>query len=241
MLSNVLKMKELEARTGVNREAIRFYIREGILPQPHKPQKNVAHYSEEHVLRIRLIKKLQEERFMPLGRIKDVLESSEFSELATISNLAEFEFAFTRLVTGESITSDMPLDELTKVLGFSLKEIQKMHDMEIIQLKGDKGSKYVDRYDFGILEKWSKIKALGYEDEMGYDISFLNRYVAITNQLASMEVSQFFNAFGAESVEDSAQRGAKGVQFANELLGQLHTRAVRARVSEYVNLSNKDE
>ena len=34
-----MKMKELETRTGVGREAIRFYIREGLLPDPEKPQR----------------------------------------------------------------------------------------------------------------------------------------------------------------------------------------------------------
>ena len=34
-----MKMKELEARTGVGREAIRFYIREGLLPEPERPKR----------------------------------------------------------------------------------------------------------------------------------------------------------------------------------------------------------
>ena len=48
-------MKELESLTGVGREAVRFYIKQGILPPPDKPKKNVAHYSEEHVLRIKVL------------------------------------------------------------------------------------------------------------------------------------------------------------------------------------------
>ena len=69
-----MKMKELESQTGVNREAIRFYIREGLLPEPEKPRRNVAYYTKEHVERIRLIKKLQDEHFLPLKRVKAVLD-----------------------------------------------------------------------------------------------------------------------------------------------------------------------
>jgi DNA-binding transcriptional MerR regulator len=68
--SDNLKMKDLEARTGLTRQAIHFYLREGLLPEPERPKRNVAHYSEEHVDRIKLIKRLQEEKFLPLGVIK---------------------------------------------------------------------------------------------------------------------------------------------------------------------------
>ena len=56
-----LKMKDLETRTDVSREAIHFYLREGLLPEPERPKRNVAHYNEGHVARIKLIKRLQEE------------------------------------------------------------------------------------------------------------------------------------------------------------------------------------
>ena len=44
-----LKMRDLERETGVGREAIRFYLREGLLPEPTRPARNVAHYTQEHV------------------------------------------------------------------------------------------------------------------------------------------------------------------------------------------------
>ena len=75
--SGNLKMKDLEARTGLSRQAIHFYLREGLLPEPHRPKRNVAHYSEEHVARIKLIKRLQEEKFLPLGVIKNMLADAD--------------------------------------------------------------------------------------------------------------------------------------------------------------------
>ena len=72
-----LKMKDLEAETGVSREAIHFYLREGLLPEPNRPKRNVAHYSNEHVVRIRAIKQLQQDRALSLGAIKQILSEFE--------------------------------------------------------------------------------------------------------------------------------------------------------------------
>ena len=47
-----MKMQDLERATGVGRETIRFYIREGLLPQPERPNRNVAWYDESFVERI---------------------------------------------------------------------------------------------------------------------------------------------------------------------------------------------
>ena len=33
-----MKMKELEDRSGIGRETIRYYIREGLLPEPERPK-----------------------------------------------------------------------------------------------------------------------------------------------------------------------------------------------------------
>ena len=55
---------------------VRHYLREGLLPEPVKTSKNMAYYPPEFADRIRLIKQLQEDRFMPLRVIRDVLESA---------------------------------------------------------------------------------------------------------------------------------------------------------------------
>ena len=56
------------------------YLREGLLPEPVKTSRNMAYYPAEFVERIRLIKQLQEERFMPLRVIRTC--SSEDPERA---------------------------------------------------------------------------------------------------------------------------------------------------------------
>jgi DNA-binding transcriptional MerR regulator len=71
--SQLLKIGELADRSGVPSATIRHYVREGLLPEPVKTSRNMAYYPAEFVDRIRLIKQLQEERFMPLKVIREVL------------------------------------------------------------------------------------------------------------------------------------------------------------------------
>ena len=68
------RMRELAEASGVSAGTIKHYLREGLLPEPVKTSRNMSWYPPEFVERIRLIKQLQEERFMPLKAIKTVLD-----------------------------------------------------------------------------------------------------------------------------------------------------------------------
>src|SRR5207248_11587697 len=67
-------MRELAAASGVSAGTIKHYLREGLLPEPVKTSRNMAYYPPEFVERLRLIKQLQEERFMPLRVIRELLD-----------------------------------------------------------------------------------------------------------------------------------------------------------------------
>ena len=72
--NGLLRMGELAEASGVSAGTIKHYLREGLLPEPVKTSRNMSWYPPEFVERIRLIKQLQEERFMPLKAIKAVLD-----------------------------------------------------------------------------------------------------------------------------------------------------------------------
>jgi DNA-binding transcriptional MerR regulator len=71
---SLLKIGELAERAGVSPGTVRHYLREGLLPKPVKTSRNMAYYPADYVERITLIRRLQEERFMPLRVIREVLE-----------------------------------------------------------------------------------------------------------------------------------------------------------------------
>src|SRR5262249_13803240 len=72
----LLKMSELAERSGVSPGTIRYYLREGLLGDGAdivRTSRNMAYYPPDYVERIELIKRLQEERFMPLRVIRGAL------------------------------------------------------------------------------------------------------------------------------------------------------------------------
>src|SRR6185437_459100 len=72
----LLKMSELAERSGVSPGTIRYYLREGLLGDGAdivRTSRNMAYYPPDYVERIGLIKRLQEERFMPLRVIRGAL------------------------------------------------------------------------------------------------------------------------------------------------------------------------
>jgi DNA-binding transcriptional MerR regulator len=74
-----LKMSELADASGVSAGTIKHYLREGLLGDEDgivRTSRNMAWYPPEYVDRIRLIKRLQEERFLPLRLIKEALSES---------------------------------------------------------------------------------------------------------------------------------------------------------------------
>src|SRR5271168_1040914 len=75
--SGFLKMGELADQSGVSAGTIKHYLREGLLGDGDgivKTSRNMAYYPPDFVQRIQLIKRLQEDRFMPLRVIRRVIE-----------------------------------------------------------------------------------------------------------------------------------------------------------------------
>src|SRR5438034_7298061 len=116
-----MKMRELERRTGVGRETIRYYIRFGLLPEPQRPKPNVADYSDEHARRLEVIKRLQQERYLPLSFIKTVLERPTSGEIAALPGLE----AILAASLGVAPAGGGPdLDEAARLAGLERAEIE---------------------------------------------------------------------------------------------------------------------
>src|ERR687888_1572910 len=86
--NDLLKISELAESADVPVATVRHYLREGLLPEPVKTSRNMAYYPPEFAERIRLIKQLQEERFMPLRVIKELLDSAD-GDVERLRALAE--------------------------------------------------------------------------------------------------------------------------------------------------------
>jgi DNA-binding transcriptional MerR regulator len=81
MKKTALKMKDLVKRTGVSKEKIHFFTREGLLPDIEKTSPNQAIYNDRHVERIQLIQLLQEKYYIPISVIKTIIKQLKSSPL----------------------------------------------------------------------------------------------------------------------------------------------------------------
>ncbi len=225
-----LKMKELEARTGVNREAIRFYIREGLLPEPEKPKRNVALYTEEHVERTRLIKELQEKHFLPLRKVKQVLDSPDARALAEERQVPGMSHFLPTLLRDTPPGPDRSVQEISEVSGLTTDEIGELVENGTISLT-EEG--LIEFRDAEILNTWGKAKVRGYHAGHGYDADFLGRYAQLMKGLAKQEIAQFLEHFEASLDGRAAgELAAEGVDFSNRLLTLLHTKFLLHEVNE---------
>ncbi|MEP6731094.1 MAG: MerR family transcriptional regulator [bacterium] len=68
-----IELTELADRAGVSIRTVRYYIQQGLLSKPEARGPG-AHYTEDHLERLQLIKRLQKEH-LPLAEIRRRLES----------------------------------------------------------------------------------------------------------------------------------------------------------------------
>src|SRR5438552_13620567 len=65
-----MTINELAMQAGVTTRTIRYYVEQGVLPPPERGRP--AEYTEEHVQRLALIRRLKEQ-YLPLEEIRDML------------------------------------------------------------------------------------------------------------------------------------------------------------------------
>jgi DNA-binding transcriptional MerR regulator len=87
MIQSEYWISELASLSGVSTRTIRYYIQEGLLPQPEIRGK-YAVFTDEYMHRLRLIKYLKD-AYLPLSKIKPLLDSLNDSQVVAL--LDEFE------------------------------------------------------------------------------------------------------------------------------------------------------
>ncbi|MBK9612844.1 MerR family transcriptional regulator [Candidatus Amarobacter glycogenicus] len=83
-----MKISELSSRTGVSIPSLKFYLREGLLPQGQLSAPNQADYSESHVRRAALIRALRDVAGLSIAKIKAIVDALEHRELYEVMGQA---------------------------------------------------------------------------------------------------------------------------------------------------------
>jgi DNA-binding transcriptional MerR regulator len=220
----LLKISELAERSEVSVGTIKHYLREGLLPEGVKTSRNMAYYPEEFVGRIRLIKQLQEERFMPLRVIKAMLEDEPERARA----LVELE--------DRILEHALKGEERTRV---SAAEVRKRYDIpqEVLDRLAELGvltpsSRGYSASDVGILEAISRFRAGGYSERIGFTVYDTVRYKRALEELVKEEVRVLTERLAGEKSPDEVvaliEAGAEPLR---DLIAALHSKLMVAELT----------
>jgi len=219
---SLLRIGELAEASGVPVPTIKHYLREGLLPEPVKTSRNMAYYPPEFVDRIRLIKQLQEERYMPLRVIKDLLDEDPDRAKALIE-------------LGDRLLEHALAGESQRV---SAAEVRRRYDVpndvlgrlaELEVLTPDKRG--YSPSDVRIIEAISRFRAGGYEERIGFTVYDTLRYKESMADLVRQEVDVLMERLAGELDPDQAMALIEaGTQPLNDLLAAMHTKALVAEL-----------
>lgn len=76
-----MTINELATRAGVTTRTIRYYVEQGLLPAPERGRP--AEYTEDHVQRLDLIRRLKEQ-YLPLEEIRAMLQRLDRKEIEQV-------------------------------------------------------------------------------------------------------------------------------------------------------------
>jgi DNA-binding transcriptional MerR regulator len=223
--NGLLKMKELAEASGVSAGTIKHYLREGLLGEGDgivKTSRNMAWYPPELVARIRLIKQLQEERFLPLKVIKSMLDEDPERTRA----LVELEDRILeRALAGEE--ARVSPAELQRRYDIPQEVLDRLGALDVIS----PGSRGYGPRDVEIVEAISRFRAGGYDERIGFTVYDTLRYKAALDQLVKEEVQVLLDRLAGEMDPDRAvDLISAGLEPLNELIAALHQKALVAEL-----------
>jgi DNA-binding transcriptional MerR regulator len=207
---------------------VRHYLREGLLPEPVKTSRNMAYYPPEFAERIRLIKQLQEERFLPLKVIRELLDSGD-GDPERLRSLIELEDRILdRVQAGEQ--ERIPAGEVRDRYEVPKEVLDRLAELGVL----GSGRGGYSPSDVRIVEAISRFRAGGYDERIGFTVYDTLRYKRALEELVREEVEVLMERLAGEMNPDRAveliEAGAQPLQ---DLIAALHTKLLVAELERH--------
>ncbi|HEY7257131.1 MAG TPA: MerR family transcriptional regulator [Solirubrobacterales bacterium] len=223
--SGSLRIGELAEASGVPVPTIKHYLREGLLPEPVKTSRNMAYYPPEFVERIRLIKQLQEERFMPLKAIRSVLEEGPERARALVE--LEDRILDRALADERARTSAA---EARERYGVPKEVLDRLEELEVLS----PNSRGYSPSDIRIIEAISRFRTGGYDEEIGFTVYDTLRYKRAIEELVREEIAMVMERLAGEVPPEKVVAMLEaGSQPLHDLIAALHTKAMVAELERH--------
>jgi DNA-binding transcriptional MerR regulator len=219
---DLMRMSELAEASGVSAATIKHYLREGLLPEPVKTSRNMAYYPPEFVERIRLIKQLQEERYMPLKVIRELLDEDP-ERAHQLIELGDRLLEHARAGEDERVSAA----EVRSRYEIPQEVLDRLAELDVLTPTDDGYSPT----DLRIIAAINRFRAGGYDERIGFTVYDTLRYKRAMSELAKEEVGVLMDRLAGEMDADRAialiESGAEPL---NELMSALRTKQLVAEL-----------
>ena len=222
--SGMLKISELAERSGVSAGTIKHYLREGLLgpdDEVVRTSRNMAYYPVDFVERVRLIKRLQEERFMPLRVIRELM--SEDPERA--ARMIEIEDRILERAIEARETGRVSRAKVRETYDIPHNVLQRLEELGVLT----PNARGYDADDVAIIEAISRFRAGGYEEAIGFTVYDTLRYRKALEPLVDEEVRVLLDRLaGKVDVDRAVEIISSGTEPLRDLIGAMHSKMLLA-------------
>jgi DNA-binding transcriptional MerR regulator len=200
----LLRMRELAEAAGVPAGTIKHYLREGLLPEPVKTSRNMAWYPRDFVERVQVIKQLQEERFLPLKVIREVLENGGVEGPERLRAMVELEDRIlARALSGQD-SKGLSAREAKRRYGLPEEALERLEKLGVLSPARRNGAKRYGPADLQIIEAVSRMRASGYSEALGFTVHDTMIYKRHLERLVHEEVEVMMGRVAGEMDTDAA-------------------------------------
>ena len=220
----LLKISELAEQAEVPVATVRHYLREGLLPEPVKTSRNMAYYPPEFVERIRLIKQLQEERFMPLKVIRELLDSTD-GDIERVRSLAQ---SGDRLLASALAPERerMPEAEVLEHYEIPQRALRRLTELGVLTPSEEGYS----QSDVRIVEAISRFRTAGWNEKTGFGARDVARLMRGLEPVIEDELQLLVERFSALDLERASDLVEAGAAPFPALIGALHAKLLTAEL-----------
>jgi DNA-binding transcriptional MerR regulator len=227
-----MKMREIEARTGLNRETIRVYLRHGLVPEPLRPAPNVADYGEEHVRAIIAVRDLQRESGLTLNQIKAVLDGEPGPrriEAGAFQNLEAL--VATRVGLDDRL---VPISSLLTVWPHAEADAKTFAAMEMLDIIETPKGPALSVTDSRLVTIWGEMRSAGYDDKLGFTAEIVSFYKGPAEAIARQETQLFLDHVEGKIDEQAAAALFQaGMRLMIDFFNLLRTKALLRQLHQY--------
>jgi DNA-binding transcriptional MerR regulator len=184
-----MKMRDLESRTGVNRETIRIFLRHGLVPEPSRPKHNVADYDESHVRAVLAVRDLQRNSTLTLRQIRESLQG-ELGERRVEASAFQHLEALVATRVGIDVQPIL-ISSLSRAFPDAPADARHLAAIGAIEvLKSPKGPA-LSVTDARLVTIWSEMRQGGFTEELGFTPDILTFYLQPAEMIAEREATLF--------------------------------------------------